>query len=232
MIAAPSEAQEVPEIAREILRLVKEDGIPFHEMAILLRNADLYGNLIQETFQSLGIPLYLQGGTSLWQTPEGKSALLLIDLVGSNFQRPQVMEFLTFAPIVWSRFFKEEPPPSQWDLISRQAGIVEGRNQWMIYDKKERDIRPVCFRDIALLFPALSGIEIYEEALKDRGIPFRLDGGKEFYLRQEVRSLLCCLRVLDDPADEISLVAALRSPFFGFSDEEIFLFVSLGNRLN
>jgi len=118
------------------------------------------------------------------------------------------------------------------------AGLIEemvaGKNRgpWMIYDKKEGGIRPVCFRDMALLFPALSGIEIYEEALKNRGIPFRLEGGKEFYLRQEVRSLLCCLRVLDDPADQISLVAALRSPFFGFSDEEIFLFVSSGNRLD
>jgi len=116
-------------------------------------------------------------------------------------------------------------------LIEAMAG-GENRSQWMIYDKKERNSRPVCFRDIALLFPALSGIEIYEEALKNRGIPFRLDGGREFYRRQEVRSFLCCLRALDDPADEISLVAALRSPFFGFSDEDIFLFVSSGNRLH
>jgi ATP-dependent exoDNAse (exonuclease V) beta subunit len=47
-----------------------------------------------------------------------------------------------------------------------------------------------------------------------------------------VRSLLCCLKALDDPADAISLVAALRSPFFGFSDEEIFLFAASGNRLS
>jgi ATP-dependent helicase/nuclease subunit A len=128
-------------------------------------------------------------------------------------------------------FVRQKEAQSIAALIEEMAG-GKNRDRWMIYDKKEGDIRPVCFRDIALLFPALSGIEIYEEALKDRGIPFRLDGGKEFYLRQEVRGLLCCLRVLDDPANEISLVAALRSPFFGFSDEEVFLFVSSGNRLN
>ena len=102
----------------------------------------------------------------------------------------------------------------------------------MIFDKKEGGRRPVCFRDMALLFPTLTGIDAYEEALKSRGIPYRLEGGKEFYMRQEVRSLLCCLKALDDPADDISLVAALRSPFFGFSDEEIFLFASSGNRLS
>jgi ATP-dependent helicase/nuclease subunit A len=111
-----------------------------------------------------------------------------------------------------------------------RAGGPEKR--WMIFDKREGGPRPVSYRDMALLFPALTGIDTYEEALKERGIPYRLEGGKEFYMRQEVRSLLCCLKALDDPADGISLVAALRSPFFGFSDEEIFLFSASGNRLS
>ncbi len=110
--------------------------------------------------------------------------------------------------------------------------INETKGKWMVFDKNERGSRPVRLRDMALLFPTLTGIEVYEEALKARGIPYRLEGGKEFFMRQEVRSLLCCLKALDDPADQISLFAALRSPFFAFSDEEIFLFVSSGNGLN
>jgi len=130
LISAPNEMQEVREIAREILKLAKEENIRFYEMAVLLRNPDLYGPLILETFESLKIPVYFQGGTPLWQTQVGKSSLLLLDLVGGNLKRPEVMEFLTFAPIAWSRFFREEPSPSQWDFISREAGIVEGRKQW------------------------------------------------------------------------------------------------------
>jgi ATP-dependent helicase/nuclease subunit A len=110
--------------------------------------------------------------------------------------------------------------------------VNETKRKWMVFDKNERGSRPVRLRDMALLFPTLTGIEVYEEALKARGIPYRLEGGKEFFMRQEVRSLLCCLKALDDPADQISLFAALRSPFFAFSDEEIFLFVSSGNGLN
>jgi ATP-dependent helicase/DNAse subunit B len=130
IIAAPSEAQEVREIAREVLRLAREDEIPFHEMAVLLRNFDLYAPLLQETFQNLKVPLHLQGGNPLSRTQTGKSTLLLLDLVGSNFRRGEVMEFLTFAPLAWDRFLPEEPSTSHWDLISREAGIVEGRKQW------------------------------------------------------------------------------------------------------
>ncbi len=116
-------------------------------------------------------------------------------------------------------------------LIEELAGEKAGA-RWMVLDRKEGRHRPVRFRDMALLFPTLSGIEAYEEAFKARSIPYRLEGGKEFYVRQEVRSLLSCLKAVDDPVDGISLVAALRSPFFGFSDEEIFLFASSGNPLN
>ena len=116
-------------------------------------------------------------------------------------------------------------------LISRMAGGSSG-DGWQIADPRDKGRRPVRYRDIALLFPALTGIEAYEEALKARGIPYRLEGGKEFYLRQEIRSLLCCLKALDDPSDQISLVSALRSFLIGYSDEEIFLFVSSGRPLN
>lgn len=129
IIAAAHEVQEVKEIAREILRLAKE-GIPFYEMAILLRNAEVYENIIRETFQNLGIPVFFNKGQSLLQTQEGKSVLLLLDLLGSNWPRSLVMEFLTFAPLAWSSFLKEEPSPAYWDLISRQAGIIAGRGEW------------------------------------------------------------------------------------------------------
>jgi ATP-dependent helicase/nuclease subunit B len=130
IIAAPSEAQEVREIAREVLRLAREEEIPFHEMAVLLRNFDLYAPLLQETFETLQVPIHLQGGKPLSRTHAGKSLLLLLDLLSGNFRRSEVMEFLTFAPLAWERFLPEEPSTSHWDLISREAGIVEGRQQW------------------------------------------------------------------------------------------------------
>ncbi len=130
IVDAPGEAREVREIAREILRLAREEEIPFYEMAVLLRNFEDYAPLLQETFEALGIPVYLPGGMPISRSQAGKSVLLLLDLIGSGFPRNQVMEFLTFAPIEWGRFVRGEPSPSQWDLISREAGILAGRPEW------------------------------------------------------------------------------------------------------
>jgi RecB family exonuclease len=130
VLSCPGEVQEIREIAREILRLARDEGVKFHEMAILLRNLELYRPLIQEVFQDLKIPFTLHGGLPLARTQEGRALNLLVGLIGTPFRRPQVMEFLTFAPVAWSRFFKDPPSSSRWDHITRLAGIVEGRKQW------------------------------------------------------------------------------------------------------
>ena len=57
-------------------------------------------------------------------------------------------------------------------------------------------------------------------------IPYRVEGGRSFFARQEVRDLSSVLAAIDDPQDQVSLVAALRSTAFGCSDEDIYLHVA------
>ena len=48
------------------------------------------------------------------------------------------------------------------------------------------------------------------------------------YETQEVRDLLNCLAAIDDPTDQVSVVAALRSPAFACSDADLLAFVEAG----
>lgn len=104
-------------------------------------------------------------------------------------------------------------------------GIVVG-------DAERGTAHPLSYRDIAILYPGTTGIEYYEDPLRVDGIPYIVEGGKLYYTRQEVRDLAEALWAVEDPWDRLSLVAALRSPLFGFSDEEIFLYIRAGGRLN
>ncbi len=97
------------------------------------------------------------------------------------------------------------------------------RSLWNVYDKESGGLRPVRYGDVAVLFWATTGLEIYEEALRSWEIPYRVAGGKAFYSRAEIQSLVAVLSAVEDPHDGVALVGALRSPFFGLSDEEIFL---------
>ncbi|PIW17799.1 MAG: hypothetical protein COW34_04720, partial [Armatimonadetes bacterium CG17_big_fil_post_rev_8_21_14_2_50_66_6] len=68
-----------------------------------------------------------------------------------------------------------------------------------------------------------TGLDAYEDALRDYGIPYLVTGGRRFYARQEIKALVAVLRAVDNPQDEVALYAALKSPFFGLSDEQLFL---------
>ena len=49
---------------------------------------------------------------------------------------------------------------------------------------------------------------------------------------QEVRDLLSCLRAIEDPSDQVALVAALRSPAYACSDVDLLHWVEGGGRLD
>ena len=110
--------------------------------------------------------------------------------------------------------------------------------EWPVLDKgaseeaQEERFRPALYGDICILFPQRSGLRALELALEDAGIPYRVESAALVLESQEVRDLLNCLRAIDDPADQVALVAALRSPALACSDVDLLEFVEKGSRLD
>ena len=92
---------------------------------------------------------------------------------------------------------------------------------WPVRNESNDGTRPARYGDIAILLPSRTGLSHYEDALAAAGIPYRHEGGKEYFQRQEIRDLRACLRAVDNPGDTLSIVAALRSGAFGCSDPEL-----------
>ncbi len=86
--------------------------------------------------------------------------------------------------------------------------------------------------DVAILYRTTTGLETLEEALRRAGVPYRVDGGKTYFERREVDDALLCLRAVDDPSDGPAVYGALHSTFFGFSDDELFLYWAAGGRFD
>ncbi|MFY9587137.1 MAG: 3'-5' exonuclease, partial [Actinomycetota bacterium] len=81
--------------------------------------------------------------------------------------------------------------------------------------------RSLEYRDIALLFRAMTEVHIYESAFRRAGIPFVTVDGKGFYAREEITDFIQLLRFLDNRTDEVALAAVLRSPICGLSDNAL-----------
>ena len=82
----------------------------------------------------------------------------------------------------------------------------------------DRPIRP---KDITILLPYRTAILALENALDEVGVPYRTEAASIVYSAPEVRELLTCLRAIDDPTDELAVVATLRSSLFGCSDADL-----------
>ena len=112
------------------------------------------------------------------------------------------------------------PEAARWSVQDRDA--ARDAESW----------RAPRWGDVALLFRATTGLETYEQALREAGVPYRVDGGKSYFARREVADALLCLRAADDAADGPALYGALHSSFFGFSDDDLFLFWADGGRFD
>ncbi len=122
-----------------------------------------------------------------------------------------------------------EPRERNADSLRREqarhvAGIIadsagEGASSRLLVCNRETGgVRPAELRDVCVLIRSRTGLGILTRALEQAGIPYRLEGRSLVFGTQEVQDLLNCLRAIDDPSDEVSIVAALRSPAFACSD--------------
>ncbi len=86
------------------------------------------------------------------------------------------------------------------------------------------DWHPARLGDITILVPTRTSLPALEDALSAAGISYRAESASLVYASRLVRDLLLTLRAVDDPTDELAVVAALRSPLFGCGDDDLYRF--------
>ena len=85
-------------------------------------------------------------------------------------------------------------------------------------------LRPVRPSDVMVLLRS-PGVLLrhYVRALSEEGIPWSADGGEDLFRTTEVNVALAILQVVDNPRQDVPLLAALRSPVYGFTGDELAL---------
>jgi ATP-dependent helicase/nuclease subunit A len=113
------------------------------------------------------------------------------------------------------------------DLRRMEATMIATRIREMhgtfrVWDRATNSQRPMDYGDVAVLFRSSTNIGIVEETFKPAGIPYVTFSGKGYYDLPEVVDLQNLLKAIYNPADALSLAAALRSPLYALSDETLF----------
>ncbi len=74
------------------------------------------------------------------------------------------------------------------------------------------------FRSMAVLYRVNALSRVLEEVLRRRGIPYVIARGTAFYERKEIKDALSYLRLVANPADEVSLRRVVNVPTRGLGD--------------
>ncbi|MEX2555672.1 MAG: DNA helicase PcrA [Actinomycetota bacterium] len=84
---------------------------------------------------------------------------------------------------------------------------------------REEDSRR--YGDIALFYRTNAQSRVLEEIFVRMGVPYRVVGSLKFYDRKEIKDALAYLRVLINPADEVSLRRIINTPRRGIGDQTV-----------
>lgn len=130
----------------------------------------------------------------------------------------------------------EANDPSAEDALELEAVHLEARaiaariremmgetgQRFHVYDKNMKSSRPVEYRDMVILLRStLTWAPAIIEQLRMEGIPAFGELNQGYFQASEVEIMLSLLNVIDNPQQDIPLASVLRSPLFGFTEEQL-----------
>ena len=77
------------------------------------------------------------------------------------------------------------------------------------------------YGDFAILYRTNSQSRCFEEAFTSAGIPYRVLGGLRYYDRKEIKDLMAYMRLVQNPADELSLERVINEPKRGMGEKTL-----------
>lgn len=137
----------------------------------------------------------------------------------------EVQDAPPLVELMIDRLASEDDPRTRQTLRERDANQLVQKiislTGTAISGNSDRSSGGFEYRDIALLFRAMTDVPVYEAEFRRAGIPFQTVLGKGFYEREEITDLIQLCRFLDNRTDELALAAVLRSPLCGISDNTL-----------
>ena len=133
IILCPGEPREAQEIARVLLQEANQKDVFLSDCAVVLRETASYRKLMPHALESQGVPLSKTLPAPLIESTEAKTLLLLLDGFTGDFSRDTTINLLS-CPCLNPEGFDLQPEnwnPSSWDVISREARVVEGEKEWI-----------------------------------------------------------------------------------------------------
>ena len=159
--------------------------------------------------------------------------------LGANYEKPQ-LENIDFAGkteinIINLEDTTKDVQEDEEDNVKTERienSILEARyvakkinelvnSNYYVLDKKE-GYRKVTYKDIVVLLRSTTELSpIYEKEISDLGMPVYSETSTEYLNSVEIQIIMSCLKIIDNPMQDIPLVTVMRSMIGGFTDNDL-----------
>lgn len=121
---------------------------------------------------------------------------------------------------------EEASPEEELNVLQVEARVAGQRIaeilETFVWDKAKGEYRLASYRDIVVLLRTTKGsAEVFLEEFRRLGIPAYADVGGGYLAALEIRLMLSLLQIIDNPRQDLPLVAVLRSNLVGFSSSQL-----------
>jgi len=116
------------------------------------------------------------------------------------------------------------PVEKEARCIANYIRNLMGDENFFVFDKAQGKKRRLKYKDIAILSRSVSRYaQVFESVFEEYGIPSYSDINTGYFDSTEIRLMISLLEIIDNPVSDIPLLAVMRSPLFGFSENELLL---------
>lgn len=239
------EYQDTSYIQDKIFELISDGGNLFM-VGDLKQSIYRFRNAAPDLFRGY-YSLYKEenGGTLISLSNNFRSRATVVDTINAVFEKTMSptlgdVDYTGDEKLVQSADYEPDLPDNVTELLlyDRSNSPLESAEHdalviaqkvrelmasgMLVKDKETGLMRPVMYKDIVILLRTPRNKSIYyEDAFSMVGIPLYSPFGKKYLLSKEIQTILAFLTIIDNPKQDIPLIAVMRSPLFGFTSDEL-----------
>lgn len=141
LFLANNQYSEIENIAKNIIKLVRDKGYKYKEISIITQNIDTYANLCKAIFNKYNIPLYMDERKDLSQNVLIKYILAILEIFAKNWTTESIFYYVKtgFTQLSEDEIYELEKYAIKWNI----RGSKWYKESWNFHDEKQIGIEKI-----------------------------------------------------------------------------------------
>ncbi|TPR38985.1 helicase-exonuclease AddAB subunit AddA [Apilactobacillus micheneri] len=118
------------------------------------------------------------------------------------------------------QFQIQDSAHGQIEIVAQKIDEMINK-QMPVYDRKQQTMRPVEYSDIAIISSTRNNNLVLSDIFGSHNIPLIVNGAQSYFKTTEIQIMMALLSIIDNPYQDIPLVAVLRSPIVGLNENQL-----------